>query len=435
MSSIRPQQAAAPAQGSAQPASNRSGGPNGFLQRLEFPGLLWILAGLALCGSFFLPWFSSGLVCTDPVCNPTVVKDAHFLRHYASSPSGFSIASGTFALNTNGPFGPIHEGFSFLLLWLVFLAGLLLIGLPLLLALVKMDARRTRIFLLVLGLLVLAVEVGYGVSASQALPQTRDGLAFLLNSLAARSGRAAVFVFSTGPGVGFWLGLTATLIALGASSFALYAVSSGRRFDALSFWQRIGLAGQTTLLGGLALIIVFFLPWFSTPDSTAGPGGGYQVTAQKQVIVAQTATASGWNTAANGLQTPFFVSGPCTSCLTPHVNIFLALWLIPLAALGLFAIAWLLSRGLLWRRMAAILACITLLVALVVEVSFLLEVQSLQSYAEQVFQSAGQQLTGTAFSVAWGFWLALAVSGVGLLVSGFLLLQRHKSVTGMPAIP
>jgi uncharacterized membrane protein len=121
--------------------------------------------------------------------------------------------------------------------------------------------------------------------------------------------------------------------------------------------------------------------------------------------------------------------------VTPQVNIFLSLWLIPLAGLVLAWIAWLLGEGRLWRRIAAIMAVTTAVVALVLEAFFLLEVQSLQSYSEQVFQLAGQRLTSTAYSVVWGFWAALAVTGVALLVSGFLLLQRHKSVTGAPARP
>jgi len=434
MSNIKPQQPAAPAQASVQAAA-APGGSNRLLKSLGLPGLLWMLAGLLVCGSFFLPWFSSSLVCNDPVCSPTTIKDAHFLSHYAAAPTGFSIASGTFALDTKGPIGPIHEGFSFLLLWLVFLAGLLLIALPLLLALRKMDAQRTRVFLLALGLLALIIEVGYGVSAALALSQTKTGLAALLNGLALSSKREAVFAFSTGPAGGFWLALVATLVAVGARVYAL-ASAAGRSLDAGIFWRNLGLAGQAALVAGLALVVAFFLPWFSTPDPTAGPGGGYTLATNKQVVtVAQTATASGWNTAANGLQTPLFAGGQCSACLSPHISIFLALWLVPLAALGLVAIAWLLGRGRLWRRMAAILACVTCLVALALETFFLLEVQSLQSYDQQVFQSAGQQLTGTAYSVTWGFWVALAVSGVALLLSGFLLLQRHKSVTGMPAIP
>jgi hypothetical protein len=413
---------AAPAKGSAR--------PNTPFTNLGVPGLLSVLAGLLICGSFFLPWFTSSLVCTDPVCTPSVIK----LSQYASSPAGFSIANGTFALNTTGQLGPIREEFSFLLLWLIFLAGLLLIVTPLLLALSKIHAGRTRVFLLLLGLLALVVEIAYGLSTAQALPQTRAGLAALLNGLAARSGRAAVFTFSTGPGLGFWLALAGTLVAVGAGAYALFAPSMGNRFDMALLWRNIGLSGQTTLVAGLALFVAFFLPWLSTPDPAAA-GVGYQAAANKVITVAQTTTVSGWNTAANGLQTPFFVSGACTTCLTPHVSIFLSLWLVPIAALGLVEIAWLLGRGLLWRRMAAILACVTCLVALALEVFFLLEVQSLQSYDEQVFQSAGEQLKGVAYSVAWGFWVALAVSGVALLVSGFLLLQRHKSVTGMPAKP
>lgn len=431
MSSIHSPQPAASTLGRAQPAAARGGGSsNSFMKNLGVPGLLWVIAGLVLCGSFFLPWFSSRLLCNDPVCSAPIIKDPHFASHYTASPTGFAIANGTFALDTTGPVGPIHEVFSFLLLWPIFLAGLLLIALPLLLALSKMHANRTRVFLLVLGLLLLVVEAGYAVSATQALPQTRAGLALLLNGLAlSHFKRQAVFDFSTGPAAGFWLALVATLVATVASVYDLFASSLGRRFDALLFWRNLGLAGKVILVAGLALVVAFFLPWFSTPDPAATPGGGYEVTAKKTVTVI-VQTVSGWNTAANGLQTPFFTSGSCTSCVAPHVSIFLSLWLIPLAALGLIAVAWMMGRGLLWRRMAAILACVICLVALAVETFFLLEVQSLQTYDEQVFQSAGQQLTGMAYSVSWGFWAAMISTGIALLVSGFLLLQRHKSVTG-----
>ena len=427
MSSIRPPQLAPAAQGSAQAAAVRGSGAKRPWQSLGFPSLLLALAGLALCGSFFLPWFSSSLVCPDPVCSPPTMKDPHFLSHYSASATGFSIANGTFALTTTGPFGPIPEGFSFLLLWVVFLSGLLLIVMPLLLALGKMDAGRTRIFFLVLGLITLLIEIIYNLSASQALPQTKTGLASLLNSLALPAGHQAVFDFSTGPAGGFWLGLGATLVATGVSGYTL-ASASGRSYNTGLLWRNLGLVGQVVLPFGLALLVAFFLPWFSTP-------GAYKVAANKTVTVAQQVLTSGWNTAANGLQTPLLGNGSCTSCLTPHVSIFLSLWLVPLAALGLVAITWMLGRGLLWRRMAAILACVILLVALGLETFFLLEVQSLQSYDVQVFQSAGQRLTGTAYSVAWGFWAALALTGTALIVSGFLLLQRHKSVTGRPAIP
>jgi hypothetical protein len=435
MSNIQIPPPAAPIPGKARPAAKAGPSSNSFFKNLGFPGLLWVIAGLLICGSFLLPWFTSTLLCNDTVCKPPTIKDPHFISHYAASPTGFSIASGAFVLNTTGSSGTaVHEGFSFLLLWLVFLAGVLLVALPLLLALSRVHADRTRAFILILSLLLLVVEVGYAISATQALPQTKTNLALLLNSLAVRSGRLAIFDYSTGPAVGFWLALAATLGAIGASLYDRFSSSLGRGFDISLFWRNLGLAGQVVLLAGIALGVAFFLPWFSTPDPTAGPRGGYQIAATKQVTVIPQ-TLSGWSTAANGLQTPFFVGGSCASCVMPQVSIFLSLWLIALAALGLIAIAWMLGRALLWRRMAAILACITCLVALMLEAFFLLEVQSLQAYDEQIFQAAGQQLKGTAYGVTWGFWLALAVTGVALFVSGFLLLQRHKSVTGRPVGP
>src|SRR5262249_40167324 len=151
----------------------------------------------------------------------------------------------------------------------------------------------------------------------------------------------------------------------------------------------------------LALVVVFFLPWFATPDPTS--------------------PRSAWSEAANGAQMSFFGGGACVLCQTPQINIFPYLWLIPLAALGLLGIVWMLSRGLLWRRLAAIFICIVLLLVLVLEGSYLLEVQSLHSYAEQAMQTTGQKLAGATYSVTWGFWVAIALTGVALFTSGLLL--------------
>jgi hypothetical protein len=410
MSSVRAPQPAASARGNVPVAPGPGGSPRSVFTALGIPGLLSILAGLVICGSFLLPWLTATLICTDPLCSTSVIKTLHFPAGSAASPTGFSIASGRFALNTGGPVGNIHESFTFLMLWLVLLAGLLLIALPVLMALGRVDAKRTQVSLLVIGLIALAVEVVYGLSAASALPQTRAGVAALLNGLAVSSGRQAAFTFSTGPGLGFWVAVAATLAAIGISLYGFYGAAASKRFSGSLFWKRVGLSGQIALVAALALVVVFFLPWFATPDPTS-PG-------------------SAWSQATNGAQVAFLGSVACGLCQAPQINIFPYLWLIPLAALGLVGIVWLLNRGVLWRRLAAILICVTLLVALLVEVSYLLEVQSLHSYAEQIMQTTGQQLSGTTYSVTWGFWVALALTGVALLVSGFLLLGRHKSVTG-----
>lgn len=428
MSLNRPQ--AAPTQGSAQGGTSAGRpGSYSFTWNVGFSGVLWVLAGLVICASFFLPWFSSSLVCNDAVCQALVQQNPNFLSSYAASPNGFSIASGMFSLDTNGSSGLIHDGFSFLWLWLVFLAGVALVVLPLTLTHGKMHAGRTRIFLLAFCLVTLVVEVIYWVSANQALAQTRTGLAALL---ALKSGGHEVaYTFSTGPTSGFWIALVATLIATGASATA-HASAAGRSFDTMLFMRNLGLGGQMILLAGLALCVAFFLPWFSTPDPTANATGGYVATATKGVfMVAQTTSVSAWSAASNGFPIPLPAGTACgISCPTFHVSIFLSLWLIPLVGLGLIWIAWMMGRGLLWRRMAAIIACVALVVALALEAFFFLEVQSLQSFDAQFFLSQNLQLMGTAYGVVWGFWVALGASGVALLVSGFLLLQRHKSVTG-----
>lgn len=426
---VRPQAAASPqVRPQAVPAK---GGPSpyNFSWNLGFSGVLWVLAGLLICGSFFLPWFRSSLVCNDAVCQTLVKQTPKFLSSYTSSVNGFSIASGTFTLDTSGPAGMIHDSFGFLWLWLVILAGVALVVLPLTLTQGKMHAGRTRIFLLIFCLFALAVEIIYWLSANQALQQTRTGLAALL---ALKSGgHEVVYTFSTGPTLGFWLALAATLVATGASATA-HASASGRSFDTMLFMRNLGLGGQMILLAGLALCIAFFLPWFSTPDPTANATGGYEATATKGVFtVAKTMSVSAWSAASNGFPNPLPVGNSCsTSCPTFHITIFLSLWLIPVVGLGLIWIAWMMGRGLLWRRMAAIIACVMLLVALAQVGFFLLEVQSLQSFDQQLFLSQNLQLTGTVYGVTWGFWVALVASGVALLVSSFLLLQRHKSVTG-----
>src|SRR5215813_12995903 len=104
MSSVRAQQPAAAAQ--ASPGS--SGTPKSRLGKLGFPGLLSMIAGLVICGSFFLPWLTANLVCTDPLCSTSVVKALHFPTGSAAAPTGFSIATGRFELSTGGPFGNIH---------------------------------------------------------------------------------------------------------------------------------------------------------------------------------------------------------------------------------------------------------------------------------------------------------------------------------------
>ena len=414
MSSIRAPQPAAPAQAKPQ-GRPAAGGGSSFFGNLGFPGLLSMIAGLAICGSFLLPWLTANLICTDPLCSTAVIKTLHFPTGSAAAPTGFSIAIGSFAPTTGGPSGPIQESFTFPLLWAVFLVGLLLIVLPVLMAVGRVDVKRARVSLLVISLLALAVEVAYGLGTSQALPRTRAGVAALLNGLAVTSGRQAAFNVSTGPGLGFWVALAATLVAIGVSIYGFYAASATQHFDASIFLKKVGLAGQIALVAALALLVVFFLPWFSTTDP-ANPG-------------------SAWSQATNGVQLSFFGSGGCILCQAPQVNIFPYLWLIPLAALGLVGIVWLLNQGVLWRRLAAILICVALLVALLVEVSYLLEVQSLHAYAEQALQATGLQLTSTTYNVTWGFWVAMALTGVALLVSSFLLLGRHKSVTGRLGTP
>ena len=424
-------QAAAPTQVGTQGAAPAGGpGSYSFTWNVGFSGVLWVLAGLLICLSFFLPWFSSSLVCNDAVCQTLVKNHPNFLSSYAASPNGFSIASGMFTLDTMGPSGTIiHDSFSFLWLWLIFLAGVALVILPLTLTHGKMHAGRTRIFLLAFCLLTLAVEIIYWLSANQALSQTRTGLTELLAPTP--GGHEAVYTFSTGPTTGFWVALAATVVATGASVSA-HASAAGRRFDTMLFMRNLGLGGQMILLAGLALVVAFFLPWFSTPDPTANATGGYIATATNGVFtLAQTTSVSAWSAAANGFPIPLPVGTACgISCPTFHISIFLSLWLIPGVGLVLIGIAWMMGRGLLWRRMAAIIACVALLVALTLEAFFFLEVQSLQSFDVQFFLSQNAQLMGTAYGVVWGFWVAMGASGVALLVSGFLLLQRHKSVTG-----
>lgn len=193
-------------------------------------------------------------------------------------------------------------------------------------------------------------------------------------------------------------------------------------FSMQGFWRAMGLLGQAAGIVGFLLLICFFLPWFFTPDFTSGSISGKSN--------APTASYSGWHT-ASGL--PLF-DRTSSFTLFPH------LWLVLVCSLALIALGVLLGARRIGLRPAAILTAALSLCALLLEFLFLIQANSIQTAVEF---ASGEKLNQTVYGVAWGFWLAVIATIVGLGVGGFSLLQSYTSAgtrntprtPGMPQHP
>jgi hypothetical protein len=177
-----------------------------------------------------------------------------------------------------------------------------------------------------------------------------------------------------------------------------------RAARAQTFWRELTLLGQVAGIAGLALFILFFLPWCFTPDTTAA---ATPITNQ-----IPTSSHSGWATAA-GLP---ILGGSVSFNLFPH------LWLVLISALALMAIAALLGLHRINQHMAALLTTITALVALLLEVLFLVQINSFQGAIDDL---AGGRLNQTLYGASWGFWLSLVATIVALGVGAYMLYQEY----------
>ena len=170
------------------------------------------------------------------------------------------------------------------------------------------------------------------------------------------------------------------------------------------FWTELPVLGQAAGLAGLLLLIFFFLPWCFTPDVSAA--------ATPITNRFPTTSHSGWATASGA---PLL--GGATS-----FNLFPQLWLILVSALALMGVAVLLGRHRIGVRLAALLITFISLYALLLEILFLVQIDSFQGAIDEL---AGGRLNQTLYGVSWGFWLALAATVVALGVGAFMLYQEY----------
>jgi hypothetical protein len=178
------------------------------------------------------------------------------------------------------------------------------------------------------------------------------------------------------------------------------------------FWGELTLLGQVAGVSGLLLVVFFFLPWSYTPDVSAA---STQITDR-----IPTTWHSGWATA---IGVPLFGG-------TTNFNIFPQLWLVLFSALALIVIAWLLGTQRISHHLASILVTLTALFALLLEIFFLVQINSFQSAINDL---AGGRLNQTLYGVSWGFWLALVATVVALGVGVYMLYQAYEPRTPHPS--
>jgi hypothetical protein len=177
-----------------------------------------------------------------------------------------------------------------------------------------------------------------------------------------------------------------------------------RAARARTFWRELTLLGQVAGIAGLALFILFFLPWCFTPDTSAA--------ATPITNRLPTDSHSGWASAV-GLP---LLGGAVNFNLFPH------LWLVLISALALMVIAALLGLHRINQHMAALLTTITTLVALLLEILFLVQINSFQGAIDDL---AGGRLNQTLYGASWGFWLSLVATIVALGVGAYMLYQEY----------
>ncbi|HEU5369676.1 MAG TPA: hypothetical protein VFU69_14485 [Ktedonobacterales bacterium] len=185
-----------------------------------------------------------------------------------------------------------------------------------------------------------------------------------------------------------------------------------RAARAQTLWRELTLLGQVAGIAGLALFIFFFLPWCFTPDTSAA---STPITDRLS-----TTSHSGWASAA-GLP---LLGGTTSFNLFPH------LWLVLISALALMAIAALLGLHRISQHVAALLITITALVALLLEVLFLVQINSFQGAISEL---AGGRLNQTLYGVSWGFWLSLIATISSLGMGAYMLYQEYAP--GRPSAP
>jgi type II secretory pathway pseudopilin PulG len=215
-----------------------------FWNSLQRSGQACLLGGLILFISFFFSWFSVSLRCSGADCGSSTSNNTAF---YSSSPSasGFSIANGgvtyhstpisfTFTGFSRGT--PATETYTFPALWLVILASLALIVLPILVGQRKIAAKQGQLFILISAGVALLIEIIYVAGLSGAFPQARDNVTTLNNAVqtynntvSSFAGRPlqAAYSLPISADVGFWLALIVTIAAGGIYMYLTFFNKSG----------------------------------------------------------------------------------------------------------------------------------------------------------------------------------------------------------------
>ncbi len=168
---------------------------NAFWKKLGMTGQVCAISGLVLFFSFLLPWFSASVTCTGPFCGAFTSQ--------SGSANAFSVASHSDALQG-------ASSFAFTLVWLVILASIALVVLPILGAMGKLVAKQAQLFILIASGAALLFEIIYMIAAFSAVKGGTE-----------TSGSTTISV-SAGPGFGFWLGFLATLAAGGVYVYFNY---------------------------------------------------------------------------------------------------------------------------------------------------------------------------------------------------------------------
>jgi len=157
------------------------------------------------------------------------------------------------------------------------------------------------------------------------------------------------------------------------------AAPAGAGFDFNRFWRSLGLTGQVAGIAGIAILIFAIFPWISAP----------------------TDSFNGFSTASGSFDS------------SSSINFFPYLWLVLLGAVGLIAIAWLISRRRLSSQTGAVAVIATSAVALALEICFLIEANSL--------------FKDTTGGTGAGFWLAAIATAAALIGGIYGLSQQRKT--------
>jgi hypothetical protein len=190
-------------------------------------------------------------------------------------------------------------------------------------------------------------------------------------------------------------------------------VAQTRRLGA-AWRERLVQPGVVALATGLALVCCFSLPWFSMLRSAFGNGPEAPEPESGYVSFSGWSISRGMPLAPNG---------------ATRIALFVHLWLVPVAAGVLLVIAWLCVRRRVSSRFASGALLALSMLALLVELGYVAQVSSLASVI------VGSPGAPSPIGVAWGCWLAVAVSVVASAAGAYLLRPSHPLLTTAESRP